>query len=139
MDSSGDRDCDSVLYRRRLRPVFAVFTGTRLTSLRKVGYPEQRVTFETKPGQVFQIQAMAPTSTPAFDMHLELIPRPQNDNYTNRFHLTGILVSTNGSTQAATREVGSGGTTPRPELAGPKVRSIPARAIGPVHGVPINL
>ncbi|MEY2427580.1 MAG: hypothetical protein QOJ40_465 [Verrucomicrobiota bacterium] len=85
---------------------FAVFTGTQLRSLRRTGRTDTFVNFETKPGQVFQIQVMAPTTTPPFDMHLDFVPRPANDSFTNRLHLEGVLVSTNGNTVAATREPG---------------------------------
>lgn len=85
---------------------FAVFMGTQLTSLHQMGRTGYGVTFETKPGQVFQIQVMAPTITPDFYVHLDLVPRPLNDNFTNRFQLEGTVVTTNGNNQAATREVG---------------------------------
>ena len=85
---------------------FGVFTGSQLGSLHQVGRTDSSVSFETKPGQVFQIQVMAPTTTAPFDMHLEFYPRPPNDNFTNRVHLAGTLVTTNGNNLTATREPG---------------------------------
>ena len=83
----------------------AAFTGTRLRSLHQLAPTDTSlVTFETKPGQVFQIQVMALPGTPDFDFELDLVPRPGNDNFTNRYLLEGTVVSTNGDSSAATRE-----------------------------------
>jgi len=85
---------------------FGVYTGSKLTSLHRIGQINTGVTFEAKEGQVFEIQAMAPHTTPDYFMNLELVTRPANDDFTDRFQLEGAMVSTNGDSEAATREPG---------------------------------
>ena len=83
---------------------FAVYTGTKLTGLHGVGDVTMGLTFEVKEGQVFQIQAMASTTTPDFFMHIELATPPQNDNFADRLELDGTVIDVDGDNSAATRE-----------------------------------
>lgn len=82
----------------------AIFTGDKLKSLRQVDTPNGG--FETKAGQTYQIQVMAPTTTPDYVFHLDFYLRPSNDAFTNRILLDGVTVTTNGNTLSASRESG---------------------------------
>lgn len=84
---------------------FGVYRGDKLKSLRLAAPIREFLALETKPGETFQIQFVAPPS-PTLKMHLVFTPRPPNDDFTNRFRLEGLSTVTNGSTHAATRQAG---------------------------------
>jgi hypothetical protein len=84
---------------------FGAYHGDKLKGLRLIAPIREFLHLETKPGETFQIQFIAPESA-TLKMHLVFTPRPPNDDFTNRFRLEGLSVLTNGSTHAATRQAG---------------------------------
>lgn len=97
--------------------VASIYTGSSVNSLTKVGSGNCRLhRFQAEPGTTYWIavDGTTPLERGAFDLTLELLDPPANDNFVNSEVLTGASDATTGDTRAASRESGEPDHSGRP-------------------------